>query len=216
MECRYFHVLCKAVGGSETSTEMLCEEPRSRLSQVSDDGFHFRLEEGAPLRLVVHGLQLLHEHGATLDPSVEGLLSGFGTAAWLVEQSQFGLAIGADLEHVFRDFGGWMMVAGCFPVCVKIRNICHLCNFLPFFFTFIRTYRDIAGHRRTLRDIAVSECCIFALLFRNTQFTTEDTESHRGLFLNSSTHIVMHPNTPLAPLERGINRKLRVTLCTPW
>ena len=61
---------------------------------MSDDGFHFRLEEGAPLRLVVHGFQLLHEHGATLDPSVEGLLRGFGTTAWLVEQSQFGLAIG--------------------------------------------------------------------------------------------------------------------------
>ena len=127
------------------------------------DGFHFGLEEGASAGLVVHGLELLHEHGATLYPSVEGLLCGCWTAAWLVEQSQFGLAIGADLEHVFRDLGGWMMVAGCFPACVKIRNICHLCNFLPFFFTFIRIYRDIAGHSRTLRDIAVSGCIIFAV-----------------------------------------------------
>ena len=64
------------------------------LSQMLYDGFYFRLEEGASLGVVVHGLQLLHEHGATLYPSVEGLLCGFGTAAWLVEQSQFGLAIG--------------------------------------------------------------------------------------------------------------------------
>ena len=69
------------------------------LSQMLYDGFYFRLEEGASLGVVVHGLQLLHEHGASLNPSVEGLLSGFGTAAWLVEQSQFGLAIGTIIEH---------------------------------------------------------------------------------------------------------------------
>ena len=48
------------------------------LSQVPHDGLHFGLEEGASAGLVVHGFQLLHEHGATLYPSVEGLHGGFG------------------------------------------------------------------------------------------------------------------------------------------
>ena len=69
------------------------------LSQMPYDGFHFGLEEGAAARLVVHGLELLHKHGATLYPSVEGLHGGFGTAVRVVEQSQFGLAIGTIVEH---------------------------------------------------------------------------------------------------------------------
>ena len=69
------------------------------LSQMAYDGLYLRSEEGSSLRLVVHAFELLHERGTTLDPSVEGLLSGFGTAAWLVEQSQFGLAIGTKIEH---------------------------------------------------------------------------------------------------------------------
>ena len=69
------------------------------LSQVPHDGLHFGLEEGAAAGLVVHGFQLLHEHGATLYPSVEGLHGGFGTAVRVVEQSQFGLAIGTIVEH---------------------------------------------------------------------------------------------------------------------
>ena len=69
------------------------------LSQVPYDGFHFGLEEGAAAGLIVHGFELLHEHGATLYPSVEGLHGGFGTAVRVVEQSQFGLAIGTIVEH---------------------------------------------------------------------------------------------------------------------
>ena len=69
------------------------------LSQMAYDGLYLRFEEGSALRLIVHAFELLHEQGATLDPSVEGLLSGFGTAAWLVEQSQFGLAVGTGIEH---------------------------------------------------------------------------------------------------------------------
>ena len=69
------------------------------LSQMPYDGFYFGLEEGAAAGLVVHGFQLLHEHGATLYPSVEGLHGGFGTAVRVVEQSQFGLAIGTKVEH---------------------------------------------------------------------------------------------------------------------
>ena len=70
-----------------------------RLSQMLYNGFYFGLEEGSALRLIVHALELLHEHGATLDPSVEGLHGGFGTAVRVIEQSQFGLAIRADLKH---------------------------------------------------------------------------------------------------------------------
>ena len=73
-----------------------------RLSQVTDNGLDFGLEEGAPFRIVMQGLQLGHEQWTTLYPSVEGLHGGFGTTARLIEQSQFGLAIGTDLKH---DFG---------------------------------------------------------------------------------------------------------------
>ena len=109
------------------------------LSQVSYNGFYLRLEEGSALRLVVHGFQLLHEHGATLYPSVEGLHGGFGTAVRVVEQSQFGLAIGTDLKHV----NGFFRVDYCTS---KIRNIYHSCKYLLLFFTFIKTLADIQGH----------------------------------------------------------------------
>ena len=55
------------------------------------DGFYFGFEEGATAGLIVHGFEFLHEQGATLYPSVEGLHGGFGTAVRVVEQSQFGL-----------------------------------------------------------------------------------------------------------------------------
>ena len=66
---------------------------------MPNDGFYCGLEEGAATGRVVHGFQLLHEHGANLYPSVEGLHGGFGTAVRVVEESQFGLAIGTIVEH---------------------------------------------------------------------------------------------------------------------
>ena len=79
----------------------------SWLSQVTDNSLHFRLEEGAAFRIVMQGFQLGHEQWTTLYPSVEGLHGGFGTTARLIEQSQFGLAIGTDLKHDFWDFIGY-------------------------------------------------------------------------------------------------------------
>jgi hypothetical protein len=90
----------------------------SRLSQMLYNRLYLRLQEGAPFGIVVHGMELLHEQRTTLHPAVKGLLGGFGSTAWLVEQSQFGLAIGTDLKHVFGDF----MV---FDYYTNIRNIHH-------------------------------------------------------------------------------------------
>jgi hypothetical protein len=70
-----------------------------RLSQVTDNGLDFGLEEGAPFRIVMQGFQLCHEHGTTFHPSVEGFHGGFGTTVRMVEQSQLGLAIWAIMEH---------------------------------------------------------------------------------------------------------------------
>jgi hypothetical protein len=88
----------------------------SRLSQMLYNHLYLRLQEGASLRVIVHGMELLHEQRTTLHPAVKGLLGGLGSTAWLVEQSQFGLAIGTDLKHVFGDF----MV---FDYYTNIRNI---------------------------------------------------------------------------------------------
>jgi hypothetical protein len=90
----------------------------SRLSQMLYNRLYLRLQEGAPFGIVVHGMELLHEQRTTLHPAVKGLLGGLGSTAWLVEQSQFGLAIGTDLKHVFGDF----MV---FDYYTNIRNIHH-------------------------------------------------------------------------------------------
>ena len=85
--------------GAVAKGEMRAKWGSLWLSQMLYNGFHLRLEEGSALRLIVHALELLHEHGATLYPSVEGLHGGFGTAVRVIEQSQFGLAIRADLKH---------------------------------------------------------------------------------------------------------------------
>lgn len=66
-----------------------------RLPEVLHDGIYFRLQEGVATRIVVHGLEFFPQQGATGYPSVQGLDGAVGGAAWLVEQSQFGLAIGA-------------------------------------------------------------------------------------------------------------------------
>ena len=64
------------------------EEGRpSGLSQVPYNGFYLRLEEGASAWLIVHGLQLLHQQGATLNPPVEGFHGGFGTTVRMVEKA---------------------------------------------------------------------------------------------------------------------------------
>ena len=121
-------------------------ESPSRLSQVADNGLHLGLQEGASLGIVVHGGQLGKQERATLYPSVEGLLCGCWTAAWLVEQSQFGLAIGADLEHVFRDFG-WLDDG-----CRVFSGMCKDTKYLPLmqlFTVLFYFYQDISGHCRT-------------------------------------------------------------------
>jgi hypothetical protein len=120
------------------------------------NGRYFGLEEGAPLRVVVQGIEFLNKQWTALYPAVKGLHGGFGCAAWLVEQSQFGLAIGTDLKHV----NGFFRVDYCTS---KIRNICHSCKYLLLFFTFIKTFKDIQGHWRTFKDIGLSASSIFAL-----------------------------------------------------
>ena len=94
------------------------EKAGSRLSQMLYNHLFLRLQEGAPFGIVVHGMELLHEQRTTLHPAVKGLLGGLGTTAWLVEQSQFGLAVRTDLKHVNGDF----MVFDCYT---NIRNIHH-------------------------------------------------------------------------------------------
>ena len=64
------------------------------------NGFHLGAKERASLRVIVQRMQFADELRTTLYPAVEGLHGGFGTAVWLVEQSQFGLAIGTWLKHV--------------------------------------------------------------------------------------------------------------------
>ena len=71
----------------------------SRLSQMADDGLHFGFQERAPTGIVVHGLQLGKQQGATLYPAVEGLHGGFGTAGRLVKQGKLSLAVRTRTEH---------------------------------------------------------------------------------------------------------------------
>jgi hypothetical protein len=87
----------------------------------------------------MHGIELLHEQRTTLYPSVKGLLSGFGTTAWLVEQSQFGLAIGTDLKHV----NGIL----CFSITIQIYEIS---TTKP---NKSRSFSPLSGHIGTLKDI---------------------------------------------------------------
>ena len=75
-----------------------------RLSQVSDDGFHFRLEEGVPAGMVMHGPEFVQQRRTTVYPSVQCFHCALRTGAWQVKQSQFGLAVGTECEHVFRSF----------------------------------------------------------------------------------------------------------------
>jgi len=120
-------------------------ESPSRLSQMLYNGRYFGLEEGAPLRVVVQGIEFLNKQWTALYPSVEGLHGGFGCAAWLVEQSQFGLAIGTDLKHV-NVFLEWITVLQRYEISATPANI--YCSFLPLS-RHLRTSKDIGGHSRT-------------------------------------------------------------------
>ena len=55
----------------ETSRRFL--KGLSRLSQVANDGFHFALQEGVPVRMVMQGLQFFYQLWAIVNPSVKGL-----------------------------------------------------------------------------------------------------------------------------------------------
>ena len=48
-------------------------------------------------------------------------------------------------------------------VSTNIRNINYLSKYLSSYFTFIKTFKDIQGHWRTLKDIRLLGCIIFAL-----------------------------------------------------
>ena len=48
-------------------------------------------------------------------------------------------------------------------VSTNIRNINHLSKYYPLYFTFIKTFKDNQGHWRTLKDIQLLGCIIFAL-----------------------------------------------------
>ena len=72
----------------------------SRLPQMPDDGFHLRLQEGVATGIVTHGRQFFLQQRTGVYPPNQGLDGTLGSVAWLVEQSQFGLAIGTDLKHV--------------------------------------------------------------------------------------------------------------------
>ena len=67
------------------------------------NGLHLAREERAPLRVVVERCELADKHRTPPYPAVEGLHGALGSTAWLVEQSQFGLAIGTWLKHIFKD-----------------------------------------------------------------------------------------------------------------
>ena len=87
-------------------------------------------KESASLGVIVQRMQFAYEHRTLLYPAVKGLHCAFGGTAWLIEQSQFGLAIRM-----------WL----------KETNFHHSCKFSKAFFDFIRTLTDIDGHWRTLR-----------------------------------------------------------------
>ena len=148
-----------------------------RLSQVSDDGFHFCLEEGVAARVVMQGLEFVLQLRTTVYPSVQCFYCALGTAAWQVKQSQFGLAVGTECEHVFRSF--W-----CLTDSVKIRNFYHSTKSISADFTWKRTKTDINGQKRTLTDIALWGCIIFAV-------SNQLMAHHRGHRVSFS------------PLERG-------------
>ena len=48
-------------------------------------------------------------------------------------------------------------------VSTNIRNINYLSKYLSSYFTFIKTFKDNQGHWRTLKDIQLLGCIIFAL-----------------------------------------------------
>ena len=48
---------------------------------------------------------------------------------------------------------------------IKIRIFHYSCKFSEAFFTFIKTFRDTNGHKRTSADITLWGCSIFALWF---------------------------------------------------
>ena len=71
---------------------------------MADDGLHLGLQEGAALRVVIQGTELLHKQRTALYPAVEGLHCSIGGAARLVKQSQLGLAVRTWCEHDYDDF----------------------------------------------------------------------------------------------------------------
>ena len=63
------------------------------------DGFHLGDEECVPTGVVMELFQFVDQLWTTFDPSVQGLDRRFRIAAWLVEQSQFGLAVRTENKH---------------------------------------------------------------------------------------------------------------------
>ena len=136
------HVRCKGEDVFGKGTGRLDGKPPSGHSQMAHNGLHLGFQEGAPAGIVAQRFKLGHEHGATLYPSVEGLHGGVGGTVRMVEQSQFGLAIGTDLKHTDDDLD-----------CEKMYKDT---NFPPtdqIFSALFQLYQDISGHPRTLADI---------------------------------------------------------------
>ena len=63
------------------------------------NSFHLGDEERVPTGVVMELFQFVDQLRTTLDPSVQGLYRRVGIAAWLVEQSQFGLAVRTENKH---------------------------------------------------------------------------------------------------------------------
>ena len=129
----------------------------------------FGTKESTSLGVIVQRMQFAYEHRTLLYPAVKGLHCAFGCTAWFIEQSQFGLAIRM-----------WL----------KETKFHHSCKFSKAFFDFIGTFRDINGHRRTLSDIALSVCIIFAWWF------FEDHKMHT---------LITNPKTKAMPWTSGKN-----------
>lgn len=119
------------------------------------NGFYLGFEEGVPTGMVIQLSQFFDKHRASVDSAIQGFQGGFRCTAWLVEQSQFSLAV----RTVFKHLVGFMSDD------VKIRKSSETTNKTMYFLVSIflkiqtntdknrqiRTLTDISGQMRTLR-----------------------------------------------------------------
>ena len=179
---------------------------------MPDDGFHLRLQEGVATGIVTHGRQFFLQQRTGVYPPNQGLDGTLGSVAWLVEQSQFGLAIGTDLEHVWCMIDDvWCMIARNLMV-TKIRNYNRHSKYFLFFFALKRTKTDINGQKRTwrLREVLSLHCdsskmydlwCMMSdVLSRRQSYIKHQTLSikhHTSSIIHQTSYIKHHKSLTL-------------------